>query len=231
LARAERACAAEARGETIPTPEAEEGEDAAEREREEKEEDNRAEAILAAALAKQAAKKKPLAPAPAGAAAATSSAPAPAAKSVPLSPAAPPPQTGKYRHQWYQTPSHVFVDVLAKGHPPESALYAFGERSFKIELYDPKTRKSEFKLFFKLAGKIDRSECHVSFLPTKIEIKMKKAEQGVHWPGLEDAPGTTAAPPPPPPAPVAAPVVAAPPPAPAPRLLDPAEAAAATTSK
>ncbi|KAI7844970.1 hypothetical protein COHA_001337 [Chlorella ohadii] len=105
------------------------------------------------------------------------------------------PPGSKYRHQWFQSPERVEVDVLAKG-------------------------QEEYCLDLQLHAPVVPEESRFAVLGSKIEIKLKKAVAGTQWPGLEAgaaaaAPGSPAPASPAASAPAAGEAGAAPAPAPA----------------
>ena len=121
----------------------------------------------------------PSSPATANATAASatagSAAPAPAAEGDRPAP--------RFRHEWFQTDTHVNVDVFAKGIKKPALDVAFGERSLCVTI--KLDTGSEFVLDLELADKIVVAESSYDLLSTKIEIKMKKS-QVARWKTLEN---------------------------------------------
>jgi len=89
----------------------------------------------------------------------------------------------KIRHEWYQTATHVFVSVFAKNVKKESAGVEIKEKSLSISIKLSET--NDFQLHFDLCDKIIPEQSATEFLSTKVEFKLKKANQ-TKWKTLED---------------------------------------------
>lgn len=100
----------------------------------------------------------------------------------------------KIRHEWYQTNTHVFVTIFAKNVKKEDCTIDLQEKSLSasITLSDA----NEYQLNFELFDKVVPLQSTISYLSTKIEIKMKKVNQ-IRWKTFEDTGENV-----PPPAPV-----------------------------
>jgi len=88
----------------------------------------------------------------------------------------------KFRHEFYQTSTHVIVTIFAKNISKEQTNIELGEKSMcvTISLSD----SNQFILDLDLFEKIIPSESSTMFLSTKIEIKLKKANSA-RWNTLE----------------------------------------------
>lgn len=115
------------------------------------------------------------APAPAPTASTTATAPEAAASVDKPAP--------RFRHEWFQTDTHVNVDVFAKGIKKPALEVSFGEQSLNVTI--KLDSGSEFVLDFELADKIVVAESSYELLSTKIEIKMKKSKVA-RWKTLEN---------------------------------------------
>eukprot|EP01123_Difflugia_compressa_P000163 TRINITY_DN10267_c0_g1_i1.p1 TRINITY_DN10267_c0_g1~~TRINITY_DN10267_c0_g1_i1.p1 ORF type:complete len:400 (-),score=99.90 TRINITY_DN10267_c0_g1_i1:76-1275(-) len=93
-----------------------------------------------------------------------------------------PPQN-KIRYEWYETESHATVSVLIKNVKKEEAKIDLQNNSFSIEVKLP--TGSEYQLHIDLADSIIPSESNISFLSTKIEMKLKKSRPA-KWNNLEN---------------------------------------------
>lgn len=80
------------------------------------------------------------------------------------------------KHDWYQTESHVTVNVLLKNQ--DKVMVTFEEMFVNITL------PSEDSFSLDLAKQIDPSKCTYRIKPTKIELKMKKLNEEL-WTNLE----------------------------------------------
>ena len=89
----------------------------------------------------------------------------------------------RFRHEWFQTDTHVNVDVFAKGIKKPALDVAFGEQNLCVTI--KLDTGSEFVLDFELADKIVIAESSFELLSTKIEIKMKKSKVA-RWKTLEN---------------------------------------------
>jgi len=97
-------------------------------------------------------------------------------------PATSAPSEQKIRHEWYQTPIHVFVTVFVKGAKKEQVNVEFQEKSLLVSIKLSAT--NEYSLDLDLADKIVTGESKFELMSTKVEIKMKKANQA-RWKTLE----------------------------------------------
>ena len=91
------------------------------------------------------------------------------------------------RHDWYETPGDVVVEIFAKCAIPEKTVISINADTLDITTVYEKTNK--FSLRVDLAGKIDVTIAKVTLFSTKINIKLKKSEGG-KWGSLAvgDAP-------------------------------------------
>lgn len=85
------------------------------------------------------------------------------------------------KHDWYQTESHITVNVLLKNQDEDKVKVVFGEMFVNITL----PSKDLFSL--NLAKQIDPSKCTHRTKPTKIELKIKKLNEEL-WTALEAKP-------------------------------------------
>jgi len=88
----------------------------------------------------------------------------------------------KVRHEWYQTNTHIIITIFAKNVQKSDCTIDLQEKSMSasIKLSDA----SEFQLNFDLFDKIVPSQSTTTYMSTKIEIKLKKANQ-FRWKDLE----------------------------------------------
>ncbi|KAH3830620.1 protein SGT1 homolog isoform X2 [Dreissena polymorpha] len=87
------------------------------------------------------------------------------------------------RHDWYQTPTHVIVNIFYKNCKQEDASIDIQDRLLQADLVLPDREPYQLK-FSPLAHPIDPSASSYKILKTKIEVKMKKRE-GLQWKVLE----------------------------------------------
>lgn len=103
--------------------------------------------------------------------------PAPASSSA--APALPPP---KFRHEWYQTLTHLVVSIFAKGIKEEDLKVNFGEQILSVVINCGDEEPFAFQL--RLFGKVVPAQCRYTLLRTKVEIRLTKAES-MQWKQLE----------------------------------------------
>ncbi|CAK7338713.1 unnamed protein product [Dovyalis caffra] len=89
----------------------------------------------------------------------------------------------KYRHEFYQKPEEVVVTIFAKGIPASSVAVDFGEQILSVSINVPGEDAYHFQP--RLFGKIIPDKCKFNVLSTKVEIRLAKAEPGLHWATLE----------------------------------------------
>ncbi|KAI9121023.1 hypothetical protein K1719_008056 [Acacia pycnantha] len=88
----------------------------------------------------------------------------------------------KYRHDFYQKPDEVIVTIFAKGVRPDYIVVYFEEQMLSVSINVPGEDVYNFQP--RLFGKIICSKCQYYVLPTKIEIRLAKAEP-IPWTSLE----------------------------------------------
>jgi suppressor of G2 allele of SKP1 len=132
---------------------------------------------------------KPAAPSPAAApkpaepvTAAPAAAPVPSAPATTSEPAADRPAP-RFRHEWFQTDTHVSVDLFAKGVKAPNLKVNIEEQNLTITI--KLDSGSEFVLDLELADKIVVAESKYELLSTKIEVKLKKSRVA-RWKTLEN---------------------------------------------
>jgi len=86
------------------------------------------------------------------------------------------------RHDWHQTATHVVVAIYGKKYDPDSSYVDVNPVRLKCHIVFPEQGGS-FDMDIELRG-ISVGETTASFLGTKVEIKMKKAEPG-SWAKLD----------------------------------------------
>ncbi|KAF7992793.1 hypothetical protein HCN44_005137 [Aphidius gifuensis] len=87
------------------------------------------------------------------------------------------------RMDWHQTGSHVVVAIYAKKYQPSKSSIKLNPIRLTIGLFFLE-ENSSYDLDLELRGVVDIANSSVSMLPTKVEIKMKKAEPGT-WSSLD----------------------------------------------
>jgi len=88
----------------------------------------------------------------------------------------------KYRHEWFQTATHVTVEVFVKGRKKEQVKVQFQSKNIDVSM--ALDGGSEYNLNLDLADEIEVEACKFEVLSTKIEIKLKKS-RSVKWETLE----------------------------------------------
>jgi len=91
--------------------------------------------------------------------------------------------TVECRHDWHQTATHVTVAIYGKKYDPEMSHVELSPVRMKCHIVYPE-EGGTFNMDIELRGIIIVKESSVSFLGTKQEIKMKKAEPGA-WAKLD----------------------------------------------
>lgn len=87
------------------------------------------------------------------------------------------------RMDWHQTGSHVIVAIYAKKYDPSKSSVKLNPIRLTASLYFSEENLS-YDLDLELRGIVDIENSSVTMLPTKVEIKMKKAEIGT-WSNLD----------------------------------------------
>ncbi|XP_050436241.1 cysteine and histidine-rich domain-containing protein morgana [Adelges cooleyi] len=87
------------------------------------------------------------------------------------------------RFDWHQTGPWVVVSIFAKKYNPNKSVVRLSAVGLSVELYFP-AENSVFAKNIELYGIVDVDSSVVSMLPTKVEIKLKKAE-AMSWGRLD----------------------------------------------
>ncbi|XP_064637338.1 protein SGT1 homolog [Lineus longissimus] len=97
----------------------------------------------------------------------------------------PMPSGQKTRYDWYQTETHVIVNVMLKNVKQEDCNINIQTRTFSATVKQPSG--SEYSLELDLAHAIDPEKSSTQILKPKIEVKLKKVD-GIRWTALEGEP-------------------------------------------
>jgi len=115
-------------------------------------------------------------------------APSSSASGASSAPAPPLPAAPAYKHQWYQSQTHVTIEVLAKGVDPEAVEFDLRPDAIRVTVraYSASSSPSDpppYELSLRLFGDVapERSECKVT--PAKLEMRLEKAE-AIQWTDL-----------------------------------------------
>lgn len=87
------------------------------------------------------------------------------------------------RLDWHQTGSFVVISIYAKKYNPDRSVVKLNPIRLTVDLFFPE-ESSSYKLDTELRGIVNVEESSVSMLPTKVEVKLKKAEVG-SWSTLD----------------------------------------------
>lgn len=87
------------------------------------------------------------------------------------------------RRDWYQTDTHVVINVLVKKASVDDVNINYGDQLLAFSVKLPGT-DLDYELNLSLANKIVPEQCVFKVLGSKVEIKLKKAEGG-RWATLE----------------------------------------------
>ncbi|VEN62143.1 unnamed protein product [Callosobruchus maculatus] len=91
------------------------------------------------------------------------------------------------RRDWYQTDAAVVITVLVKNVQKEFLQVDFSESTVRLNITQPEYETCE--VCIKLSHKVIPDQSCYKLTPSKIEIKLKKAE-GLRWEKLEGDPET-----------------------------------------
>jgi len=89
------------------------------------------------------------------------------------------------KRDWYQTDSQVIITILIKKVSVESVNIDYGDDSLRFSVPIPGEEEGlKYELDLKLARRIEKELCVFKVTPSKVEIKLKKAES-YRWSTLE----------------------------------------------
>ncbi|OAD56220.1 Cysteine and histidine-rich domain-containing protein [Eufriesea mexicana] len=83
----------------------------------------------------------------------------------------------KCRMDWHQTGTFVVVSIYAKKYQPDQSIIKINPIRLIVDLFFVE-QNSKYNLDLELRGIVDVTQSNVNMLPTKVEIKLKKAEPG-----------------------------------------------------
>ncbi|XP_012152858.1 cysteine and histidine rich domain containing protein [Megachile rotundata] len=81
------------------------------------------------------------------------------------------------RMDWHQTGTLIVVSIYAKKYQPDQSTIKLNPIRLTVDLYFIE-ENSRYNLDLELRGVVDITQSSVNMLPTKVEIKLKKAESG-----------------------------------------------------
>lgn len=90
--------------------------------------------------------------------------------------------SSELKYEWYQSVSHVTLNVLEKKVKGENVSVAFKTTSFEIDIILENRAKKHLRI--ELQNDIKPEASSFTMLGTKIEVKLKKDVDGVMWPNL-----------------------------------------------
>ncbi|CAO3642188.1 unnamed protein product [Cunninghamella echinulata] len=94
------------------------------------------------------------------------------------------PQNARVRHEWFQNDSFVTVEVFMKNIKQDTVSLDFFDKSLSLTIKMP--TGSDYSLELDpLAHEIIPNESTYKLLSTKLEIKLKKKQEGILWGALE----------------------------------------------
>eukprot|EP00898_Chlorokybus_atmophyticus_P004895 jgi/Chlat1/5406/Chrsp35S05309 len=88
----------------------------------------------------------------------------------------------RFRHEWYQTMTHVTISIFAKGVTSSEVAVHFDTEKVEVNI------EPNYQLRLHTFGKIVPDECKTSLGATKMELRLKKADQ-LQWATLEHKSG------------------------------------------
>lgn len=89
------------------------------------------------------------------------------------------------KYDWYQSVSHVFISFKVEGGDKDlakNAKVAFENKSVAIESQDQ-------SISLQLSNDIDTAGSEVNPFEKKLELKLKKVQEGMSWTSLEPGKG------------------------------------------
>lgn len=87
----------------------------------------------------------------------------------------------KIKDDWYQTETHIVINILVKNLKNDDVNVSIGDQSLSVDLKLPEKNTC---LMYNLAHPVVSSQSSHKVLSSKIEIKLKKAD-GIRWQKLE----------------------------------------------
>jgi len=131
-----------------------------------------------------------------------------AKKEAPAAPTAPKPSTA-FPMDWYQSLSHVTIEIESKGIPKEKVKHEITPTSVSVDI-ELESADQTYSFHWETFGEVDPAGSKVEVGKRYIEIRLKKVDTSISWPSLEATSGSapqvvTATPAPVPSAPAAAP--------------------------
>ncbi|XP_011351615.2 cysteine and histidine-rich domain-containing protein [Ooceraea biroi] len=87
------------------------------------------------------------------------------------------------RMDWHQTVTYVFVSIYAKKYLPSQSIIKLNPVHLTVDLFFIE-ENSTYNLDVELSGIVNVEKSSVNMLPTKVEIKLRKAEAG-SWSKLD----------------------------------------------
>ncbi|KUJ17466.1 SGS-domain-containing protein [Mollisia scopiformis] len=108
---------------------------------------------------------------------------APAVAAIPVAPAQTPKE--KIRHEWYQSPTTITIEIFAKGVPKENTEVKIEAGSLEVSFPLSATDSTFDYTIDPFFSKVDVSKSSHRITPHKIEIVLHKSTPGLKWSALE----------------------------------------------
>jgi suppressor of G2 allele of SKP1 len=96
------------------------------------------------------------------------------------------PPAARLKHDWYQTGTDLFLNILQKQLPADQCRVEFEAQLVRVHL---PASVAPGPVEFRLADSIQPEQCAFQVLGTKLEIRLRKLTTGVQWRQLEAAAG------------------------------------------
>jgi len=89
------------------------------------------------------------------------------------------------KREWYQSNTHVFITLFAKGVQEESCRVDFQEKEVSVVFPLPGSSNEEYQLNLDLYDSVDPAGCKVEVTKVKVEVTLQKKNASIQWKDLE----------------------------------------------
>jgi len=89
------------------------------------------------------------------------------------------------KREWYQSNTHVFITLFAKGVDQESCRADFQEKEISVVFPLPGSAEEEYQLNLDLFDSVNPAGCKIEVSKVKVEVTLEKQNVSLHWKDLE----------------------------------------------
>lgn len=91
-----------------------------------------------------------------------------------------------FREDWFQNSSYICLSLYVRDVDPHKSTVTFDQQTINVSLFSSQDNNM-YRKTWNLAHPIVTEDSTVTYLPRKVELKMKKKEEGLFWKRLSES--------------------------------------------